>query len=321
MTDSLRRLRSLLASHGRLVVAYSGGADSAFLAAVASQVLGDGVLAVTAVSPSLPAAERRAARAFARAHDIRHVEVATDEGERPEYVRNDGDRCYHCKSALFDAVAPLAEVLSAPIALGTNLDDLGDHRPGQRAAVERGVIAPLVDAGFTKADVREASRALGLETADKPAAACLASRVAYGEPVTPEVLARIEAAETALHASGFPVVRVRSHGGATVARLEVPEEDIESILARRVEVDAAVRGAGFSFCSVDLAGFSSGRMNVLLRTSTRGVSGADVPVGHRPTVGSASGGPAAPPGPDAASLAAAARRESCGPPASSRPRG
>ena len=160
------------------------------------------------------AAERRE---FARARDIRHLEVCTTEEERPGYVANGGDRCYHCKSALFDALAPLAEWLDAPIALGTNLDDLGEHRPGQRAAAERGVVAPLVDAGFTKQDVREVSELLGLATATKPAAACLASRVAYGDPVTPELLARIEAAEEAVRSVGFSRLpgpgACRRHGG------------------------------------------------------------------------------------------------------------
>ena len=254
------------------MVAYSGGADSAFLAAVASSVLGDRALAVTAVSPSLAEAERRAARQFARAHGIAHLEVCTDEGDREEYIANDGDRCYHCKTALFDAVMPLARLLGANVALGTNLDDLGDHRPGQRAAAERGVVAPLVEVGFSKAAVRQASAALGLETAAKPAAACLASRVAYGEPVTPEVLGRIEKAEDALHALGFDVARVRSHGNGTVARVEVPEDRLEEAVALRREIDTAVRGAGFAFCSLDLGGFASGRMNVLLPTR-RGAEG------------------------------------------------
>jgi pyridinium-3,5-biscarboxylic acid mononucleotide sulfurtransferase len=264
MKELLDRLRAELAALERLIVAYSGGADSAFLAAVASEVLGDRALAVTAVSPSLPKSERRAARLFARMHDIRHLEVCTDEGDRPGYIANNGERCYHCKSALFDALAPLSELTGAPIALGTNLDDLGDHRPGLRAAAERGVIAPLVSAGFTKDAVREASRLLGLETADKPAAACLASRVAYGDPVTPELLRRIESAEDALHIMGFPVCRVRSHAQGTVARVELPDHEIEAAARQRGDIDTAIREAGFSFCALDLGGFSSGRMNALL---------------------------------------------------------
>jgi pyridinium-3,5-biscarboxylic acid mononucleotide sulfurtransferase len=260
------RLADRLRAEQRVIIGYSGGADSAFLAAMGAQVLGASALAVTAVSPSLPRAERVAAREFARAHGIRHLEVCTDEQDRPEYVVNDGNRCYHCKSALFDALRPLSELLGASVALGTNLDDIGDYRPGQRAAAERGVISPLVDVGFTKQDVRDASRRLGLETADKPAAACLASRVAYGDEVTPELLSRVEAAEDAVRALGFSVCRVRAHAGGTVARLEVPADDIDRAVTRRAALDAALRAAGFRFVALDLAGFSSGRLNILLTT-------------------------------------------------------
>jgi pyridinium-3,5-biscarboxylic acid mononucleotide sulfurtransferase len=260
----LAALRERVRAEPRLLVAYSGGVDSALVAAVAAQELGERAVAVTAVSASLPRSERAAARAFASAHGIAHVEVATDELDRPEYVANGGDRCYHCKSALFDALAPLAALSGARIALGTNTDDLGDHRPGQAAAVARGAIAPLLDAGFGKSDVRRVSAALGLVTAEKPAAACLASRVAYGDPVTPEVLRRIELAEEAVRGLGFPVCRVRAHGGGAVARVEVPADDVPRAAELRSELDAAVRGAGFEFCALDLQGFASGRMNVLL---------------------------------------------------------
>jgi uncharacterized protein len=265
MTDErLQRLRARLAAAGKVVVAFSGGADSAFLAAVASQVLGERAVAVTAVSASLPADERAAARRFARRHTIRHIEVCTDELDRSAYVANDADRCYHCKTALLDAIEPLAVLADAVVALGTNVDDLGDYRPGQRAATERGAIAPLVEVGFTKADVRSASRVLGLETADKPAAACLSSRVAYGDPVTAEVLSRVETAERAVRELGFDVLRVRAHAGGTVARIEVPRADIGRAVNVREALDAAVRAAGFRFCALDLAGFASGRMNTLI---------------------------------------------------------
>ncbi|ODT97588.1 MAG: TIGR00268 family protein [Pseudonocardia sp. SCN 72-86] len=264
VTARLAALRARLCAEEKVLVAYSGGADSALVAAVAAAELGDAAVAVTAVSASLPARERRAARDFARAHGITHVEVATDELDRPEYVANSGDRCFHCKSALLDSLVPLAALSGAAIALGTNLDDLGDHRPGQRAAASRGAIAPLVDAGLTKADVRAASALLGLETAEKPAAACLSSRVAYGDAVTAEVLARIEAAEEALRDMGFPTCRIRAHADGTVARLEVPAEDHDRVSTVRADIDAAVRGAGFAFCALDLQPFRSGRMNVLL---------------------------------------------------------
>ncbi|OLS96277.1 TIGR00268 family protein [Pseudonocardia sp. CNS-004] len=260
----LAALRERVRAEPRLLVAYSGGVDSALVAAVAAQELGDRAVAVTAVSASLPRTERAAARAFATAHGISHVEVATDELDRPEYVANGGDRCYHCKSALFDALAPLAALSGARIALGTNTDDLGDHRPGQAAAVARGAIAPLLDAGLGKSDVRRISAALGLATAEKPAAACLSSRVAYGDPVTAEVLRRIEVAEEQVRGLGFPVCRVRAHGGGAVARVEVPAEDVPRAAELRSELDRAVRGAGFEFCALDMQGFASGRMNVLL---------------------------------------------------------
>jgi uncharacterized protein len=261
----LDRLRDLLSGYRRLIVAFSGGADSALLAAAAAEVLGEQAVAVTAVSPSLATSERANAKDFCRRYDIRHVEVCTDEDSRPEYIANDGDRCYHCKSALFDALEPLASLLQAPVALGTNLDDLSDHRPGLRAASERGAVAPLVEAGFTKHDVREASLLLGLVTADKPAAACLASRVAYGEEVTPHLLHRLELAEAALHELGFSVCRVRSHGNGSVARVELPTEQFDRAIAHRTDIETAVRSSGFTFVALDLGGFASGRLNAMLQ--------------------------------------------------------
>lgn len=275
--QALQRLRERIAGESRLLVAFSGGVDSALLAMVAAQVLGQAVIAVTAVSPSLPASERATARRLARTHGIQHVEVCTDEQDRPAYQVNGADRCYHCKQALFEAVAPMARMLGASVALGTNLDDLGDHRPGLRAAEQWQAIAPLVDAGLDKALVRQVARLVGLEVADKPAAACLASRVAYGDPVTPELLGKIEGAEEAVRGLGFSQCRVRAHAAGTVARLEVPAADITRAVQVREELDAALRRAGFEFAALDLAGFVSGRMNVLLgtphiRTSDREVS-------------------------------------------------
>ncbi len=266
----LEVLTARLGQESRLLVAFSGGADSALLAVMAHRVLGDHALAVTAVSASLPASERAAAREFARTQGMQHVEVNTDELDRPEYVANTGNRCFHCKSALFDAMGPLATMMGARMALGTNLDDLGDHRPGQAAARERGAVFPLVDAGLSKADVRAISAELGLRTADKPAAACLSSRVAYGDPVTPQLLARIEQAEESLAALGFRALRVRSHADGTVARVEVGDAELSQAFDRRDEIRDLVRAAGFTFATLDLAGFRSGSMNQLLVLNGRG---------------------------------------------------
>src|SRR5258705_2617110 len=225
----LGALRDRLREYESLVVAFSGGAASAFLAWVARDTLGaDRVVAATAVSPSLAADELDDCRALAGEWGLRFVEVATDEIANDAYVNNDGDRCYWCKSSLMDALAPFASSAGATVALGVNIDDLGDHRPGQRAAAERGAVFPLVDAGFTKDAVRAASHKLGLRTWDKPAAACLASRVPYGTAVTVEVLSHIERAERALHRLGFQELRVRHYGDS--ARLEVPIADLARLL-------------------------------------------------------------------------------------------
>jgi uncharacterized protein len=271
------RLASRLRQEDRLVVAFSGGADSALLAAMAHQVLGARALAVTAVSPSLPAAERAAARDFARRRGLQHVEVCTDELDRPEYRRNGADRCFHCKSALFDALGPLAAAMGARVALGTNADDLADHRPGHRAAQARGAVFPLLEAGLTKAAVRAVSRELGLVTAEKPAAACLSSRIAYADPVTPDLLGRIERAEDALHAAGFADCRVRAHAAGTVARVEVPPAELGRALAGREHLAGALHEAGFLFTALDLDGLRSGSMNTLIGRPARGAQrrGAD----------------------------------------------
>jgi pyridinium-3,5-biscarboxylic acid mononucleotide sulfurtransferase len=263
----LTALRTVLEDCERVVVAFSGGADSAFLAWMAHSVLGpDRCIGATAVSPSLPAFERADCAGLAAEWGLRHVEVETSEMENAAYRSNGGDRCFHCKDALMDALAPLAASERATVLLGVNVDDLGDHRPGQQAAEQRGARFPLVEAGFTKADVRRASRALGLRTWDKPAAACLASRLPYGTPVSIETLASVEAAETALRHLCFSELRVRHH--RDTARIEVPLDRLAAVVEQRQAVVSAVKAAGYRYVTLDLEGLRSGNLNQALRTTT-----------------------------------------------------
>jgi uncharacterized protein len=256
-------LRGQLTGFDRVVVAFSGGADSAFLAWVANDTLGaDRVLAATAVSPSLAPSELTDCRALADEWGLRWVGFDTHELERAAYVVNDGERCYHCKAELMDTLSPVATNEAATIVLGVNLDDLGEHRPGQRAATERGARLPLVDAGFTKADVRAASKQLGLRTWDKPAAACLASRLPYGTPVSVGRLSAVARAEEELHLLGFGQLRVRHYGD--LARIELDSTDLAIAVSRRDEVVAAVKAAGYRYVTLDLEGFRSGNLNQAL---------------------------------------------------------
>jgi uncharacterized protein len=267
----LERLREILAAYGNVAVAYSGGADSAFLADVAHEVLGDRMVAVTAVSESLAPEERASASALASARGWRHVEIQTHELERDEYRRNDTDRCYHCKTELFETLARL-DLGVKEVLVGTNADDEGDFRPGGRAASERGVRTPLLDAGLTKDEVRALSRERGLPTWDKPASACLSSRIAYGIEVTPERLDRVARAESYLRRLGLAQVRVRDHGD--LARVEVPAADVARLADDdvRAPLAAFLRGLGFAFVTLDLEGFRSGSLNrALLEIGRRGV--------------------------------------------------
>ncbi|HEY2302717.1 MAG TPA: ATP-dependent sacrificial sulfur transferase LarE [Acidimicrobiales bacterium] len=256
-------LRRQLTGFGRVVVAFSGGADSAFLAWVANSTLGsERVLAATAVSPSLASSELSDCQTLAAEWGMRWVGFDTNELGRPAYVINDGERCYHCKAELMDTLAPVASAEAATIVLGVNLDDLGEHRPGQQAATERGARLPLVDAGFTKADVRAVSKELGLRTWDKPAAACLASRLPYGTPVTVGRLAAVGRAEEELRTLGFGQLRVRHYGD--LARIELDSADLPIAVSRRHEVIAAVKAAGYRYVTLDLEGFRSGNLNQAL---------------------------------------------------------
>ncbi|MDQ3766859.1 MAG: ATP-dependent sacrificial sulfur transferase LarE [Actinomycetota bacterium] len=257
-------LRDSLASLNQVVVAYSGGVDSALVAATAHEALGERSLALTAVSPSLARRELDAARTLARANGWNHSIVATRELAREEYAQNNLDRCYWCKTELFEVLEPIAAERGATIVVGTNCDDLGDHRPGLEAAREHDVRAPLVDAGLTKADVRALSAEVGLPTAEKPASPCLASRFAYGVRVTPEGLRRVDRAEELVRSFGFEVLRVRDHGD--LARIEVPPEDIAKAARLSSAISEGLRALGFSYVALDLGGFRSGSMNALLGT-------------------------------------------------------
>jgi uncharacterized protein len=260
LDSKLEVLRRELSDLAPVVVAFSGGADSAFLAAMAHRTLGNGgAHAVTAVSPSLAGSEHVDCEALATEWGLRWTPIATDEMARAAYRVNDRDRCYHCKAELMDVLTPIAAVDGATVVLGVNVDDLGDHRPGQAAASEAGAAFPLVRAGLRKAEIRSASRQLGLRTWDKPAAACLASRVPYGTEVTVAVLSRVERAEAALHALGFRQVRVRHYGDA--ARIEVDLAELERLVERRADVVDGVRAAGYRYVTVDLEGFRSGNLN------------------------------------------------------------
>jgi len=258
---------------GRTLVAYSGGVDSAFLAWAAHQIVGADMLAVIADSPSLARAQLADATAFAGEQGIPLEIILTDELDRPEYVRNDSSRCFHCKDELFTAMEEFrAQRGFDSIAYGVNVDDQGDFRPGQRAAEQHRVAAPLRDAGLTKQEIRELSRAAGLRIWDKPASACLSSRIEYGREVTREALSVVEQGEDAVRSLGFRQFRVRHHGD--IVRIEIAREELARALTTEMaaEFTRIFKALGFKFVTLDLEGFRSGSMNALLAADvlTRG---------------------------------------------------
>ncbi|HMJ21663.1 MAG TPA: ATP-dependent sacrificial sulfur transferase LarE [Terriglobales bacterium] len=258
---------------GRTLIAYSGGVDSGFLAWAAHQVMGSDMLAVVADSPSLARAQLADATAFAGEQGIPLEIIATDELDRPEYARNDASRCFHCKDELFAAMEEFrAQRGFDSIAYGVNLDDQGDFRPGQRAAQQHRVAAPLCEAGLTKQEIRELSRAAGLRIWDKPASACLSSRIEYGREVTREALSVVEQGEDAIRALGFRQFRVRHHGD--IVRIEIAREELAGALSPQMaaEFTRIFKALGFKFVTLDLEGFRSGSMNSLLSADvlTRG---------------------------------------------------
>jgi uncharacterized protein len=266
-----QQLFSVLAGLERVIVAYSGGTDSAYLAWAAARVLGDRAVAITADSPSIPESHKRDAAAFAREAGFRHEMVATNEFENPAYVANNPDRCFHCKDELFRVLEQVAaERGIAHIVYGVNADDLGDYRPGQHAAKLHEVKAPLVEAGLRKAEIRELARRAGLSVWDRPAAACLSSRIPYGTEVTPERIKVVETGEEAVKALGFRQFRVRYHG--EIVRLEFAREELPRALdlGMAAKLTAIFKPLGFQYVTLDLEGYRQGSLNEVLDLS-RGV--------------------------------------------------
>ncbi len=260
-----QRLFSALGSMQRVIVAFSGGTDSAYLAWAAHRVLGGNALAVTADSASLPESHKRDLESFVERFGMAHEYIATREFDNPDYVRNDPDRCFHCKDELFTRLAEVGRERGfGHIIYGVNVDDLGDYRPGQNAARQHQVAAPLADAGLTKAEIRELSRVAGLPTWDRPAAACLSSRIPYGTPVTIENVKTVEVGEEEIKALGFRQFRVRFHGN--VVRLEIAPDEMEKALSLEMaqRFTRIFKSLGFQYVTLDLEGYRQGSLNEVL---------------------------------------------------------
>ena len=262
LMEKERRLEAALRAHGRVLVAFSGGVDSSYLAYVASRALGDGALAVTALSPSYPQSHRQVACDVVERFAIAHRFVETHEMASEAYRRNAPDRCYHCKTELFDVLGALRTELGFDaVAYGVNTDDTGDFRPGHRAADEQGVLSPFLDVSLSKQEIRALSKHAGLPTAEMPASACLSSRLPYGTEVTPERLAQVEEGEERLRALGFRQVRLRHHG--EIARVEIAPEELDRALdpVMGSRIRDAIKPLGFDFVALDLEGYRTGSLN------------------------------------------------------------
>lgn len=265
----LAELKRVVREMDKVVVAYSGGTDSTLLLKVAHDELGEKAIAVTASSSSLPREELECAAELAGQIGARHLIIESDELESPGFVANSPNRCYHCKQLRFDALIELAQERGFSYVVdGSNLDDQGDHRPGMRAARELGIRSPLMEAGFTKADIRAISKQLGLPTWNKPSNACLASRIPYGTPITRERMQQVEQAERLLHSLGFTQVRVRAHG--EIARIEVEAENLPILLENRSPIVDELRRLGFSYVTADLEGYRTGSLNETLTDENHG---------------------------------------------------